>query len=335
MKKYKPSYTMAFLDLSTHLVYSSCSYYLVWYFRNSYMSIFTTLLHGLLLVKTFIIFHDCGHNSYTANHTLNTMLGAILGPFVYFPFSWNYMHNTHHLTNGRKDNIYEYAHNEVIFNTLSQYQKLSPVLRIITKFFFSPSILFTFLTYIQFAIVHRVYPIFFLFQESFIKPSFTFLVIEQVFNNIAIASLLYFQYKYSILYHCLVSSCITSTVGALLFFNQHTYNPPYIVDNKDWKNIDSGLKGSSFIQIPWFLKYFTGGIEYHHIHHYNSKIPNYNLRNFHEEVLSTSKILDNIVTLSLKDCYNNLSLSVYDEDNNRFISFSEADATINVHNKNN
>jgi omega-6 fatty acid desaturase (delta-12 desaturase) len=93
---------------------------------------------------------------------------------------------------------------------------------------------------------------------------------------------------------------------------------------------DSGLKGSSFIQIPYLLKYFTGGIEYHHIHHFNSKIPNYNLQSYHEEVISKSNIFDNIIKLTMNDCYNNLILSLYNETTNKYITFAEADKEISI-----
>jgi omega-6 fatty acid desaturase (delta-12 desaturase) len=122
--------------------------------------------------------------------------------------------------------------------------------------------------------------------------------------------------------------CISFTCGVLLFFNQHTFNPPYVVNNETWNMKDSGLTGSSFIQIPWLLKYFTGGIEYHHLHHMNAKIPNYNLQYYHEEVISKSNIFDNIVKLSMTDCYNNLTLSLYNETNNKYITFAEADEEI-------
>jgi hypothetical protein len=51
----------------------------------------------------------------------------------------------------------------------------------------------------------------------------------------------------------------------------------------------------------------------------NSKIPGYNLQKYHEE----SNI--DAVTLSMTDCYNNLWLSLYDEDNKKYITFDEAD----------
>jgi fatty acid desaturase len=65
------------------------------------------------------------------------------------------------------------------------------------------------------------------------------------------------------------------------------------------------------------------GIEYHHIHHMNSKIPGYNLQKYHEEVVSKSNMFDNIVTLSMTDCYHNLWLFLYDDDTNRYITLDE------------
>ena len=53
--KYKSSYKSAFLDFSLHTFYLSCSFYLLWVFRNSWLSVFTIQLLGLLNVKTFII----------------------------------------------------------------------------------------------------------------------------------------------------------------------------------------------------------------------------------------------------------------------------------------
>ena len=65
--KYKPTYYKAFRDLITNTVCYTTSFYGMWYFRDSYFSLFTVPLLGLMNVRTFIIFHDCGHNSYTPN----------------------------------------------------------------------------------------------------------------------------------------------------------------------------------------------------------------------------------------------------------------------------
>ena len=121
---------------------------------------------------------------------------------------------------------------------------------------------------------------------------------------------------------------IASSCGIALFHCQHAFNPPYVVINETWNMKNSGLVGSSFIQIPYLLKYFTGNIEYHHIHHMNAKIPSYNLDKYHNDVVSKSDLFNNVIKLSMIDCYNSLWLVLYDEDEKRYITFMEADNKI-------
>ena len=129
----------------------------------------------------------------------------------------------------------------------------------------------------------------------------------------------------NILYHFLTSNFLFWSLLLFGFHNQHTFNPSYVVQDKEWSQRNSGLLGSSFIQIPKYLKYFNMGVEYHHIHHMNSKIPGYNLQQCHEEVVSKSNIFDNIVKLTLIDCFNNLWLVLYNEDTHKYITLQEAD----------
>ena len=126
----------------------------------------------------------------------------------------------------------------------------------------------------------------------------------------------------------LLANCVGSSCGVMLFHCQHGFNPSYVVDDKTWNKQDNGLLGSSYILVPPLLKYFTGGIEYHHIHHMNAKIPGYNLQYYHEEVVAHSDMFDSVVTLSVRDCMTNLFLVVYDEKKKKFVTFEEADQEI-------
>ena len=49
-----------------------------------------------------------------------------------------------------------------------------------------------------------------------------------------------------------------------------------------------------------------------------------NLQRYHDEVEKNSNMFDNIVKLSMTDCYNNLWLALYDEDNKKFLTIEEA-----------
>jgi len=327
-KKYKSSYKLAFIDISIHFFYLALINYLLVYLQNSLFSIFIVPILALLNIKTFIIFHDCGHNSYTPNKTVNYIIGFMTGTLIYYPFSWNYRHHTHHLTNGNYENKYDYSYNELIFFSFDQYKELSVTKRSVIKIILSPYMVFGLITYVYFLILERMYIILFFKRKYATNPNKVYLIMEQLTNNLGVILIFYLQYKYSIFYPSLFAYFISATCGSILFFNQHTFNPPYVVDNKTWNVKDSGIKGSSFIQIPSYLKYFTGGIEYHHIHHFNPKIPSYNLQKYHETVVNSSKIFDDVKKLSIQECFNNLSLAVYNEKTNRFITFLEADELI-------
>jgi omega-6 fatty acid desaturase (delta-12 desaturase) len=326
--KYKPSYTSAFIDFSVHTFLMCSSFYSLWYFRNSWLSVFTIPLLGLLHVKTFIIFHDCGHNSYTPSKKLNYIIGIITGVFAITPFSWNFNHNTHHLSIGNVENIYDYPYNETIYHSLRQYTSFSPIKRCLYKLVRQPYFFFSGVPMLNFLIKMRFNAFSFLNKKLSVEHKEAFIIAEQIINNLGIFVLFYSLFKRDIFFYFLIGVLICSSCGIMLFHTQHGFNPPYVVDNTTFNQRDSGLAGSSFIKIPYLLKYFTGGIEYHHIHHMNAKIPGYNLQKYHEEVVSKSNMFDNVVKLSMNDCYNNLWLVLYDEDKKRYITFAEADEEI-------
>jgi acyl-lipid omega-6 desaturase (Delta-12 desaturase) len=324
--KYKSSYKSAILDFSLHTFYLSCSFYLLWLFRNNWLSCFTIPLLGLLNVKTFIIFHDCCHQSYIPNKTLNYIISHITGTFVLTSPNWILDHHTHHLTNGNKENKYNYKYNELIDYTEEEYLQFSSAGKFMFNVFYNHYTYFSIVPILYFGIIQRfIYLIKKIKYKHKIVYSFGFVILNHLINNVGILILLLFFYKNELLNHFIIYYYISSFVGVFLFHNQHTFNPPYVVNNESWNMKNSGLLGSSFIQIPYLLKYFTGGIEYHHIHHINAKIPGYNLQKYHEEVISKSNWFDNVVKLTMTDCYNNLKLRLYSEKQNKYIRLDEVE----------
>jgi len=324
--KYKSSYKSAFLDFSLHTFLLSLSFYLLWLFRNSWLNIFTIPLLGLLNIKTFIIFHDCCHNSYTPNKYLNFVLSHVTGIIKITCPLWELDHSIHHLTNGNKNNKYNYKYNELIDYTVKEYLQMSLINKWLFNVFYNYKVYFTLFPFLYFFVLQRfIYIIKKLKHNDKISKSFIYILCNHTVNNIGIIFLFYTISKYNVLYHYLFSLYVSFILGFILFHNQHTFNPSYVVDNTDWNMKNSGLLGSSFIQIPKYLKYFVGGIEYHHIHHINAKIPGYNLQKYHEEVVSKSNLFDNVVKLSMMDCYNNLKLRLYNEKNKKYIRLEDVE----------
>lgn len=327
--KYKSSYQSAFIDVSVHTCILSSAFYLLWYFNSSFMSVLTIPFLGMLLHRNYVMFHDCCHNSYTPNKTLNQVIATIYGITTFTSTNWILDHHTHHLTNGNIENKYNFKFNELLYWNKKQYCQFNVIARSVFKFFHTPVVFFTFFPVLYFFVIQRF--IYIMKKNKYkgkIGETMRNICSNHLINNIGSGVLCYVMYMNDILVHYLIASYIGFLINFLLFFNQHTYNPPYVVGNDEWSQRNSGLLGSSFIQIPKFLKYFTMGIEYHHIHHMNSKIPGYNLQNYHEEVVKNSNMFDNIVKLSMNDCYNNLWLVLYDTDNNKYISYADADKEI-------
>ena len=113
----------------------------------------------------------------------------------------------------------------------------------------------------------------------------------------------------------IVSLFIMCNTGYLLFHAQHTFHGAYKRRDLAFDEYQAAMLGSSFLQIPNLLKFFTLGIEYHHIHHLNTRVPCYRLQECHETGLKHFK---SVPRLSMLDLVRSLPLSLYDEAKREF-----------------
>ena len=107
----------------------------------------------------------------------------------------------------------------------------------------------------------------------------------------------------------------------MLFHLQHQVNAGF------WEDYDKNdratynlaqLHASSMIVVPSLLKWATFGIEYHHIHHLNTRVPSYNLQKCHEE---NFHLFNKITVVGYKQAFLSLFHTLYDEENKKYISF--------------
>jgi omega-6 fatty acid desaturase (delta-12 desaturase) len=88
-------------------------------------------------------------------------------------------------------------------------------------------------------------------------------------------------------------------------------------ENWDYKHM--ALHGSSFFKLPSVLRWFTGNIGFHHVHHLGPTIPNYNLPKCHEE----NEMFQSVKPISLFKSFHSLKLRLWDEEAQKIISFRE------------
>jgi omega-6 fatty acid desaturase (delta-12 desaturase) len=72
--------------------------------------------------------------------------------------------------------------------------------------------------------------------------------------------------------------------------------------------------------LPPVLQWITGNIGFHHIHHLESRIPNYNLAACFADVPE----LHDVVTISLWQSFKSTRLKLWDEQHQRMVTFREA-----------
>ncbi|SFM10378.1 Fatty acid desaturase [Methylorubrum salsuginis] len=85
-----------------------------------------------------------------------------------------------------------------------------------------------------------------------------------------------------------------------------------------WDFHRAALGGSSHYVLPRVLQWFTGNVGLHHVHHLNSRIPNYR----QQECLDGHEILGRVGRLTLRDSLGCLNLALRDEEARKLVGFA-------------
>jgi acyl-lipid omega-6 desaturase (Delta-12 desaturase) len=113
---------------------------------------------------------------------------------------------------------------------------------------------------------------------------------------------------------------LAASIGSWMFFVQHQYEDAYWQLHDHWDFHCAAIEGSSYFRLPRILQWFTGNIGFHHIHHLDSRIPNYNLPLCYAAVPEFRQA----VTLTPWDSVRCTRLKLWDRELQRMVTFREA-----------
>ena len=65
---------------------------------------------------------------------------------------------------------------------------------------------------------------------------------------------------------------------------QHRFEGARWSGRGDWRFVDAALDGSSWFDLPRALRWLTGNIGFHHVHHLDQQVPNYRRADAHAAV---------------------------------------------------
>ena len=240
------------------------------------------------LIRTFIVFHDCAHGSFTRWKPANAMLGRALGVVLFMPFAWwRYKHAVHHATTGDLD---KRGTGDVQTLTVEEYRARGWWGRTGYRLFRNPFVMFGLGPLWVVLIGPRL-------ATPRMQPRLRRSVLgTDLAIVLLLASLTWLVGWQTLLVVLLPPLLISGAAGIWLFYVQHQFEDAYWQRTEAWNYEEAALQGSSYLKLPRILQFFTGNIGFHHVHHLSARIPNYNLEAAHRDVS-----LGAVPTLSLRD----------------------------------
>jgi len=310
----QPRLGRSLLDLATSVVpYVAISALMVLTIDATYLPTLLLIAPAAgFLVRTFVAFHDCAHGSLMPSKRANRYVGRFLGLFVLSPFArWRHDHAVHHGSSGDLDRR---GVGDVVTLTIEEYRRRSPKGRLGYRAIRNPLVMFGFGPILAMIIGPRI-------ATRAQRPRLRHSVLLTDCALLVIAGALGWLVGWEkLLLVWAPPAMLAGSIGIWLFYVQHQFEDAYWRHGDQWSYTDAALRGSSYLRLPRILRFFTGNIGLHHVHHLNPRIPNYNLQRAHDE----NRILHGVPTLSLWDGFRAVRLKLWDETRGALVTFSEA-----------
>ncbi|HYE52475.1 MAG TPA: fatty acid desaturase [Azospirillaceae bacterium] len=269
---------------------------------------------GGLLVRLFIIQHDCGHGSFLPARAGNDWLGRALSLFTVTPYdSWKRAHALHHAGTG---NLARRGIGDIRTLTVREYAALPRRGRWSYRLYRNPLVLVLLGSPLNFLVLQRL-------PNGMGLPwraAWRDVTALNAALAVAGAGLAGAAGGIGAVLMVLIPTVsVAAWIGGWLFFVQHQHEGAVWESAEDWNFHQAALGGSSYFVLPPVLQWMTGNVGLHHIHHLNSRIPNYRL----QDCLEGHAVLGRMGRLALLESWRCARLALWDEEARRMVGFAD------------
>jgi omega-6 fatty acid desaturase (delta-12 desaturase) len=271
-----------------------------------------SVLSALLMVRAFIMYHDYMHNAILSRSRLAWWLFRLYSALALTPpRSWQKSHNFHHGHVGKIDapSIGAFA-----LMTTDMWREASFAKRVAYRVERHPL-----------TVLGGYFTIFFLsvtLLPLLRNPARHWDSLLVLLGHGTLIAALWILGGFDVAFFVvLLPMTIASAIGSYLFFAQHSFEDMHVLPTDTWTSRRAALESSSYLKLNKVMRWFTGNIGYHHIHHLNVRIPFYRL----PEAMAAVPALQSpaTITLSLKDIRACFKCCLWDEGLQRMVSYRE------------
>ncbi|NIL94691.1 MAG: fatty acid desaturase [Woeseiaceae bacterium] len=277
------------------------------------LRLFFSVVSALLLVRAFITYHDYMHNAILQRSRFAWILFRAYAVFALTPpRSWKKSHNYHH---GHVGKICGPSVGAFAIMTTDMWSDASRASRAAYRIERHPLTVVTgYLTIFLFSIT--LLP---LIRE----PSRHWDALLVLLGHGTLITLLWLLGGFETAFFVvLLPMTIASMIGSYMFYAQHSFEDMHILSEENWTYYRAAMESSSYMKLNRLMRWFTGNIGYHHIHHLNVRIPFYRL----PEAMSAIPELQSpaTTTLSFRDIRACFRCCLWDPELQRMVSYREA-----------
>jgi len=267
---------------------------------------------GLLYVRIFVIYHDYQHRAILQNSTIAHWIMVFIGIYLLTPETiWKRSHEHHHNHNSKLTLSGIGSYPTVSKARFLSLSKKDRQLYLINRH--PLTVIFGYFTLF----------IYWLNIKSYIEsPKKHIDSLVALVIHVAAASAIYYYFGATIfLIGWFLPFFIAFAMGSYLFYSQHNFPGAKFRENNEWAYDLAAINSTSRMVMNPVMNWFTGNIGYHHVHHLNSRIPFYRLK----EAMNSMPELNNVPTTSWSpvEIVRCLRLKLWDAEQGKMITLSQ------------
>ncbi|WP_242500660.1 fatty acid desaturase [Tropicimonas sp. IMCC6043] len=319
LAKYRqPRPSRSVFELAVTLVPFVAIWAVAWWMLSisAVLALVLALANAAFLVRLFMIQHDCGHGSFFRDRRLCDWIGRGLGVLTLTPYDvWRRTHAIHHASTGNLDRR---GVGDIPTLTVTEYRQKGWLGRALYRLIRNPVFLFGVVPFYTFFLQNRL-------PVHLMRSGWRYWLSAMATNAaiVLFLSVIVWLGGWDVLLFVFLPTMLLAAIAGMWFFYvQHQFEETSWQHEDAWNVQEAALHGSSHYDLPRILRWITGNIGVHHVHHLACRIPFYRL----SEVITDHAILAETRRITLWQSFRCARLHLWDEKHRKLLSFAEARA---------